>query len=96
MNIESLGASASSGIVNLFSYKQVVLCAIGKGTKYCQDFYVVLMKFVYLGSQTYDGLFSVLEVFFVFRKMVISGVRKDYVFLLIVLSVVFSTKKTTL
>ena len=54
------------------------------------------MKFVYLGSQTHDGLFSVLEVFFVFRKMVISGVWKDYVFLLIVLSMVFSIKKTTL
>ena len=46
----------------------MVFSAIGTGTKYCQDFYVVLMRFVYLGSQTYDCFFSVLEVFLVFRK----------------------------
>lgn len=49
------------------------------------------MKFVYLGSQTPDC-----KVSLVFRKMIILGVWKDYIFLLILLSILVLKKNTVM
>lgn len=90
---ESAGFCIKS--TNLFMCKQVELHVTDVNIKrkiiLPYNFYAVLMKFVYFGSQTSDWKFPL-----VFEKMLNLGIWKFYIFLLLVLTGVFIIKIKTL